>query len=130
MAKELGVFDYIKMLSTTKKIPEFDEHFNKKYSPFLVNRFFSLHNGSTTMIVNELNKYNMSKEQHFMFLYHTIRKGNRWSKWPKRLSSNKIKKIQEVFNYSEQKAKAASEIISDKQMKEIDEIFYKGGVTK
>ncbi len=35
---EPGLFDYIKMLNQSKEIPEFDEHFEKIYSTFMVNR--------------------------------------------------------------------------------------------
>lgn len=125
---EPGLFDYIKMISWTKEIPEFDAHFEKVYTPFVVNRFFSLFQGNDVIIANALNKnYGMSKTNHFLFLHGMIRKSKRFSKWPKEQKDDRVKFIMEVYNYSYKRAKEANVLLSDEDLSEIREAMKKGG---
>jgi hypothetical protein len=118
------LFDYIKMISTTKEIPEFDEHFEKTYVPFIVNRFFSLFNGNAAVIANEANSFSsVPKKLHFMFLHNLIRKGKRYSKWPKMEKDGKILFLMEVYNYNYRKAREICNLISEKQMEELRKIY-------
>lgn len=125
-----GLFDYIKMISYTKKIPEFDEEFQKNYAPFMVNRFFSLFRDSSVVIANLLNKnYGMTKENHFIFLHGMIRKGNRFykGKWPKRAEDVDIFLVMEEYNYSYKRAVEIMPLITDKQLTEMRAARDTGG---
>jgi hypothetical protein len=125
---EIGLFDYIKMISLTKEMPEFDEHFEKVYQPFLVNRFFSLCADNSVVIANLLNKnYEMSKKNHFLFLSTMIRKGKRYNKWPKKQTDERVKFIMEEYDYSYKRAKEASFLITDEQILEMRQAYDQGG---
>ena len=126
----INVFTYIKMIELTKEIPEFDAEFEKIYSPFMVNRYFSLHKDESVLIANAINKnYNMSKRLHFLFMHSMIRKGKRpYSKWPKRPADAKIQFIMEEYNYSYRRAKEASVFITDDQITEMKAAKSTGGV--
>jgi hypothetical protein len=120
----------MKMLSYTKKIPEFDDEFEKNYSPFMVNRFFSLFRDSSVVVANMLNKnYGISKKDHFLFLHGMIRKGNRIhkGKWPKKAKDADIEMIMEEYNYSYKRAVEVSNLITKEQLTEMQTDRYKGG---
>lgn len=127
--EEPKLFDFIKMISQTKEIPEFDEHFEKNYSQFVVNRFFSLFQENSAILANEMNKgKDIPSKQHFLFLHSVIRKSSRFTKWPKKIEDKKINFLMEVYEYSFQKAKSCSDLINDDQIKELEAMFYEGGV--
>jgi len=130
MQEGLGMFDYIKMITTTKEMPEFDDHFEKTYNPFMTNRALSLFGDNSVVIANAVNKnYGMSKKNHFLFLHSMVRKGKRKnSKWPKFIKEDKISFIMEEYNYSYKRAKEASVLISDEQLLEMRKSKQQGGV--
>lgn len=125
-----GLFDYIKMLSYTKKLPEFDEEFEKTYAPFMVNRFFSLFRDSSVVVANLLNRnYGMTKQNHFLFLHGMIRKGNRIhkGKWPKRPKDADIELVMDEFEYSYKRAVEVMCLITDEQLTKMREARDTGG---
>lgn len=125
----ITLFDYINMISQTKEIPEFDAHFEKTYSPFVVNRFFSLFKDNSVIIANTLNRNcEISKKNHFLFLHSMIRRSKRFSKWPKKNNNERINFLMEVFNYSHKRAKEASMLITDEQITELHKADFKGGI--
>lgn len=128
MSKQLKLFDYINMISQSKKMPEFDEHFEKNYQPFMVNRFFSLCQDNSILVANIVNKnYKMSKRDHFLFLHGTVKSAKRYNKWPKKMKEDRISFIQDVFEYSYDKAKVANNILSDEQLDLLREHLDTGG---
>jgi len=126
---DLTLWTYISMITTTKEIPEFDEHFEKVYSPFMVNRFFSFLGESSMVIVNEINETpGLGKREHFIFLHAAIRKSKRRSKWEKQPKDEKVKLLSDVYECSVEKAKTFADLISDEQMSTIHDLVFKGGV--
>lgn len=127
--EEPKLFDYIKMISQTKEIPDFDEHFRKTYNQFMVNRFFSLCGGNECCIASVLNKnYGMSNKSHFMFLHTLIRKGKRYTKWPKQMKDAKVKALMDIYQYSYKRASEVVQFISDDQLADILSAKSTGGV--
>lgn len=130
MILEPKLFDYIKMISETKEIPEFDDHFEKTYAPFMVNRFFSLIPDNSILVVQLLNRnYSMSKKNHFLFLHGMVRKGKRFhrGKWPKMQKNSKIEFLMEEYNYSHKRATEAGRLITDDQIIEMKQAKETGG---
>lgn len=123
------LWDYIKMISQTKEIPEFDEHFEKTYEPFMVSRSFSLSGDNSVIVAQAINKSTkLSKKSHFLFLHGLVRRGKRFNKWPKQLKEKRILTIMEMFDYSYAKAKESSGFISDEDIKAFEDSKDTGGV--
>jgi hypothetical protein len=128
MEKESNIWNYIKMISETKEIPEFDDTFEKLYNQFVVNRAMSLYGDTSVLIANMINTSSkMTNKNHFLFLHAMIRKGKRWSKWPKKTSDSKIDFIMEEFNYSKAKAKEVVNLITDMDIKSMKKDKDTGG---
>jgi hypothetical protein len=129
--EEISLWDYIGMITTSKKIPEFDENFERVYSPFVVNRFFSNLGDYSTVLANQINKTpGLGKREHFIFLHSVVRKGKTRGKWEKRKKDEKLEILSEVYKCSVEKAKAFADLITEKQMESIQEVLYKGGAEK
>jgi len=123
-------FDYVKMISQTKEIPEFDAHFEKEYNPFIINRFFSLMSDTSLLVANAINKnYGMSKKNHFLFLHGMVRKGKRFhrGKWPKMPKNKRIEFLMDEYDYSHKRATEASRLITDEQIIKMKEAKQQGG---
>ena len=126
---EYTLWDFVNMITTTKEIPEFDENFDKVYSPFVVNRFFSFTGENSIIIVNEINKTpGLGKREHFIFLHAAIRKSKRRSSWVKQAKDERLALLSDVYECSIEKAKTFSDLLSPDQMLVIEDIVYKGGV--
>ena len=112
------IWDYVNMISSTKEIPAFDEEFHKVYNPFLVNRSFSLTGEANIVLVNEINKGSITKENHFLFMRSIIPKSRRRNTWPKRKTEEKVKILMEMFECSYPKAKSFADLIPDDKIEE------------
>ena len=128
--KGFNLFDYIHMIDQTKKVPEFDDHFEKTYEPYVVNMYFSLYQ-DTALIANELQVRcsELSKRVHFLFLHATIPKRKReWVKWYKQEKLTKdVEIVMEVFNYNRTNAEIALSLLSDDQVNMLYKYTMKGG---
>ncbi len=125
---DLGAFDYIKMISDSKVIPEFDNHFEKNYSQFLTNNFFSFF-FETVGFVSLLNGSNeMSSEAHFRFLHSIIPKKSRWSQWFKKEKITKdVEMIMEVYEFNHSRAKVVLSLLSAEDLEILRCTTEKGG---
>lgn len=122
------IWDYINMISSSKEIPSFDEEFNKVYSPFVVNRFFSLTGEANIIIINEINKSpQIGKKEHFLFLHSVIPKSRRRNSWPKRKKDEKIELLMEVFKCKYENAKSFVDLIKEEDYTKIVALTDKGG---
>ena len=122
--------DYLNAINLTKKnlLDTDDETWEKKYPPFVINKCMSMHY-DTLMQANEMNGYHfLPKKLQFDFFINSVRKKKRFGgKW---LSSSKLKNldyIKEYYGYSNEKAKEALSILTDKQIDDIKESLNKGG---
>lgn len=127
---ELNIFDYIHMISHTKRVPEFNAHFEKVYVPYVVNMYFSLYQ-DTAVLANELQVrcLDMSKRVHFLFLHSIIpRRKREWCKWykPEKLTDD-IQLIMNIYNYNRTNAELAYSLLSKQDIKELKIFTMKGG---
>ena len=121
--------EYLNAINFTKKdlMKSEDELWQKKYPAFIVNKLLSAFS-DTIMFVNEMNRNHfLDKDMQFQFLLNSIRSKKRFSPF---LRANKLKDIEcvkEYYGYSNDKAKAALDILTKDEIKIIKEKLYKGG---
>lgn len=111
----MNPFDVAKDISFSKK-GLIDNTNEGEYTPFLVNRYFSLF-PDTIFYINEVNRRSHldNKLQHDYLMY-SIRKSKRFSKWIKKDKSDIIEAIQKHFGYTPSKAKEALKLLSKEQI--------------
>lgn len=125
----MSPFDFINAINFTKEnLFDKDPLANKDYNAFIVNRGLSYF-VDTIMYANEMNRLHQTpKEWQFQFLLNSISQKKRFSKWNKKEAESKqLALVKEYFGYSNEKAKVAMTILSDEQLKQIEEQLYKGG---
>lgn len=99
----------------------------KDYSPFLINRSLSFF-PDTILYANEMNRYSdIPKKSQFSYYLNSIPKRKRYSKWFKKDAETKpLSLVMEYYGYSSEKAKEALKILSEEQLKTIEEKLTKG----
>ena len=121
--------DYLNAINFNKKnlMDSEDILWQKKYPSFIVNKILSGFQ-DCIMLVNEMNRNHfVDKDMQFHFLLNSIRSKKRFSPF---LRANKLKDIEcvkEYYGYSNEKAKEALSILTDKQIDEIKISLSKGG---
>ena len=127
---EYKLSDYLNAINFSKKnlLDTDDLMWEKKYPPYVINKCLSMHYDCIAQ-ANEINGFHfLPKRLQFHFLINSIRKRKRFGgKW---LSSTKLKNLQyvkEYYGYSNEKAKEALNILTDKQIEEIKLSLFKGG---
>lgn len=123
----MNPFDIVTDISLNKK-KLIDETNQKEYSPFMVNRALSYYI-DTIMYANDMNiNHHVDKLMQHDYLFYSIRKAKRFSKWAKKKKDSDIELIQEYYGYSYDKAKVAVSVLTDNQIKIIKKKLDKGGV--
>jgi hypothetical protein len=122
-------FDFLNAINSTKvDLLKEDGIVNKDYKPFMVNRGLSYF-PDTILYANEMNIHNhLDTDCQFYFLLNSVSKKKRWSKWIKKdpLSKN-LEYVKEYFGYSDERAKEALSVLTDKDLNIIIEKLQKGG---
>jgi len=121
-------FEFVNAINFTKEDMFQDPQANKDYVPFIVNRSLSYF-PDTIMYANEMNHYpDLSNQQQFSFLIHSISKKKRFSKWaPKESVSEDLENVCAFYGYSKREAKGILNILSEGQLSYIREKQNKGG---
>lgn len=121
--------EYLNAINHSKKklMDTDDEMWEKKYPPFIVNKCLSAF-PETLMLVNEMNmRTHLDKKLQFDFLLNSIRPRKRFAKWLKASKLKNIEYVKEFYGYSNAKAKAALDVLSEDQLATIKRRLYKGG---
>jgi hypothetical protein len=124
------LFDYLKALTERNDFLDFDnEEIRKDYQPYMINRFVSMAE-VFTQVVNEINKYpDISKETHFRYLFSILPKRKQFFKYIKKtkdLSQTEKLIIANYFEVGLTDAERYINILSEKEVKEILEIYKYG----
>lgn len=116
--------DILPSIMVSKKSVLVEQHDQKDYSAFMVNRALSLHQDCLHQ-ANQMNILSdLPKDAEYAYLMTTVRSRKRpFVPWPKQLKDDSIKAIQRHFNYSRQKAIAAIKILSEEQVEAIVKIY-------
>jgi len=120
--------DIIPSIQQNKKVVVTQEN-ERDYVPFVVNRSLSFHY-DMVLFANEMNK-NSSLDNllQYHYLLNTVRGYKRpFQKWQKREIVENLEAVKEYFGYSNDKAKEAISILSDKQIEQIKKNLNKGGL--
>jgi hypothetical protein len=120
---------YLKAINQTKEplMDGEDEEWERKYVPFIVNKCVGAF-PDTIMLVNEINQLpNLDKKLQFHFLINSLRPRKRFTPWLKATKLENLEYVKEFYGYSNVKAKAALDILSDDQLATIRKRLYKGG---
>ena len=121
--------DYLNSINFTKEdiMDTTDVTWEKKYPAFIVNKCLSYHY-DTLIAANEMNGYHfLPNNMQFQFLLNIVRKKKRFAKWFKAEKLKNLEYVKEYYGYSNEKAKQALNILTDKQIDEIKLSLSKGG---
>ena len=125
----MNPFDFVSDITHKKKYL-IDEDNEKDYSPFLTNRALSYHQ-DTVLLANEMNRAShIDNALQHDFLFHAIRARKRYSKFMKKSIPARIEIIKEYYGYSDAKAQAVEDLISDDDIKHMKSVLSKGGKKK
>ena len=120
-------FDYIKAINYTKENMIVDDLTEKEYNAFIINRGLSM-GIDTVFQANEMNqRHHLGKKLQFDFLLNSIRSKKRFAPWVKADKLKDLEYVKEYFGYSNEKAKAALQILDNDQIKTIKNSLNKGG---
>ena len=105
-----------------------DEMWEKKYPTFIINRCLSMFY-DTIMHSNEMNGLHfLPKRMQFHYFINSIRKKKRFGgKWLSQAKLKNLEYVKEYYGYSNEKAKAALDVLDDEQIKTIKDSLSKGG---
>lgn len=119
---EKNVFDFVKSINEHQY--NFEKEFdNGAYSSYIVTKAFSYF-PDTIFLANEMNLYpGISPEMHYDFLFYTIPKKKRFSKWFKLEKHDQATFLSEWFNVRYDKAVEIMKTLGEEHvLKLIDEI--------
>ena len=126
----MNPFEIVKAVTHTKENLMIDGHAEKGYAPYKVNRALSFF-VDTVFQANEMNRnYHLDNKLQFDYLLNNIRPRKRWSQWLKPEKIDNIDIVKEYYEFSNEKAKDALEILSKEQLEHIKQKLDKGGVEK
>ena len=121
--------DYLNGINYTKEplMDSEDEDWEKKYPSYIVNKcLFPF--PDTILLVNEMNRlHHLDKKLQFDFLLNSLRPRKRYTPWMKAKKLENLEYVKEYYGYSNEKARAALELLDEKQISAIKEKLYKGG---
>jgi hypothetical protein len=125
---KLSPFDFLNAINLTKEdLLEKDPQNVKEYNAFMVNKGLSYF-ADTVMQANEMNRlYDAPKKWQFQYLLNSITKKKRFSKWHKADVSKDLSLVMEYYGYSSEKATVALGLLTQDQLKNIEERLNKGG---
>ena len=126
----MNPFEIVKAVTHTKENLMVDVHAEKGYTPYMVNRALSFF-VDTVFQANEMNRnYHLDNKLQFDYLLNNIRPRKRWSQWLKPEKIDNIDIVKEYYEFSNEKAKNALEILSVDQLEHIKQKLDIGGVEK
>ena len=97
---------------TYKKEYILTEDNEKDYAPYIANMALS-HYMDCILYVNQMNQYPfLDKKMQYDYLFYSIRKNKRYTKWIKKKKSDLLNAIKEYYSVSETKAKEIYEILN------------------
>ena len=121
--------DYLKAINKTKEklMDTTDAMWEKRYAPFIVNKCLAPF-PDTVHLVNEMNmSHHLDSKLQFDFLLNSLRSRDRYTPWLKAKKIKNIEYVKEYYGYSNEKAKAALDVLNDEQIKTIKDSLSKGG---
>ena len=128
MAYELK--EYLKSINNTKQnlMDSEDKMWEKRYPSFIINKCLAPTGMKECLLVNEMNTlHHLDNKLQYDFLLNSLRKQNRYASWMKASKTKNLEYVKEYFGYSNEKAKSALKVLSEKDIANIKERLKKGG---
>jgi len=126
----MSPFDFVNAINFKKNLLAEDPQAEKEYDKgkWIVNKAYSYF-PDTIMPANAMNeRWSIPAKWQFHFFLNTITKGKRRSDWVKKEPTTEaLKLVKEYFGYSSERAREALSILSEEDLKVIEEKLYKGG---
>ena len=122
--------DYLNSINTGKNnlMDDGDELWEKKYPSYIVNKCLSPFT-DTIMLVNEMNRnHHIDKKLQYDFLLNSLKTKKRFAPWLRSNQSKNLEYVKEYYDFSDEKAKVALDILDDDQISAIKEKTNKGGI--
>jgi len=121
-------FDFLNAINENKKDLFTDPQAEKDYNAFIINKGLSFF-PDTVLYANQMNVIrDIPKKWQFEFLKNSIPKKKRFSKWHKKeATTDSLKLIMNHYKYSEKKAYEVLNILTPKQLIELQQAYDKGG---
>lgn len=124
----MNVFDIVNNISNSRDELEFDSEVNKVYNQFIINLALSYY-PDTILIADELNKHkNITNQQHYAVLFHSVAKRKRFSKWVKSKKHDDLDLISRFYKMSNRKALEILPFHSDSDLMMIKSKLDTGGL--
>jgi len=102
----------------------------KSYQPYIVNKSLSYH-WDTVFFSNEMNMYScIPSEMQYLFYLYSIKKGNRYSKWVKKDTTEDIHFIKTYYECNDTKAHEIINLLSKEQINYIKNKLENCGLKK
>lgn len=127
----MNPFEFVKSINEkTGHILADNGDLEKQYNAFLVNRGLSF-TPDTILAANEMNVVPfLDKRMQYDYLYSTVRKKKRYSKWIKAEQDEVEDLIVEYYGVSRRRASEYASLMTDKDVAEIKAKTNKGGTKK
>lgn len=121
-------FDFLNAINENKKDLFTDPQAEKDYNAFIINKGLSFF-PDTVLYANQMNVIrDIPKKWQFEFLKNSIPKKKRFSKWHKKeATTDSLKLIMNHYKYSEKKAYEVLNILTPKQLIELQQAYDRGG---
>lgn len=114
--KKTTPFDFINSISLTKQ-DIFNEETESGYVPFIVNRGLSYFI-DTILYANQMNiSAVVDKRLQYDYLFNSIRRGKRFSRWAKAENNEDLNIIKEYYGFSDSKAIEAKALLSKENIR-------------
>lgn len=118
-----ALFDFVNSINDTKEDLSEKDTFNSDYNSFMINRALA-QSQDNLYIANEMNKlYYLPKEMQYKFLLNIVIKKKRYAKWSKKSVDKDILNVSQYYKVSIEKAQDYLKILSDEQLREIENIL-------
>jgi hypothetical protein len=126
----MNPFDFVNSINDkTGNLIDRDFDKEKQYIPFVINRAFSQF-PDTVMAANSMNTFpHLDKKLQYDFLYNSIKKRKRFSRWPKAEWDEEIGgMICEYYNVSKYRAREYMALMTEEDIEYLKRKTWKGGV--
>lgn len=116
----MNIFDITNNINSSKEYNW--KEFKRTYSAFMINKILSMNN-DTIFFANEMNKCKLPPQMQYDFLFYSIPKKKRWSKYIKTSKNEDLKNISKYFNISLNKAQLYQKFLTPDQLSLIKQLL-------
>lgn len=124
----MNVFDIVNQIYYGKEDIFTEPQTEKEYSSYVINKALSF-GADTILYANEMNLHHgLDKKLQYEFLKNAIPKRKRFNKWIKKGADPKhLDLVCSYYKYSKERGMEALSILSEEQIKQIEQLMDTGG---